>query len=101
MKKIASALLCACTVIINVCIASPFGNKIAMNCLNDKSPLKMASSEILEWNKGGVTGDARSGNGAFHFRQVDSHGGNCFAMPSSNEVWIKIYRDGDTLHFKP
>jgi hypothetical protein len=85
-------------------MASPFGEKIALICASGiTSPLKlkMTPSEIEEWKKGGVTGQASYKN-TYYFSQRSTDDGVCVVMPNSNSAWITVQYDmSDILIFNP
>lgn len=107
MKKIVTILFCLCSLFLtNYCVASQFGDKIALICASGTTStvkLKMTSSEIEEWQKGGIAGQA-SDQGTYYFQQKDTEDGNCFLIGKPNSIWIKVHRFPtmkDILVFNP
>lgn len=107
MKKIVTILFCLGSLFLtNSCMASPFGDKIALICASgtsDTLKLKMTPSEIAEWEKTGITGQA-SDQGTYYFQQQDTSRGVCYLIGNSKSIYVPIHRFPtmrDTLIFNP
>lgn len=98
MKKIISILFCISSLFLtNSCMASQFGDTIALICATTTSSLKlkMTSSQLEEWEKGGITGQASDVKGTYYFQQQSPDSGMCYLIARSNGIYVKIYRERD------